>query len=230
MTVIFFAITLNFGHYLIYNIPLLIKEPPLLCRHLNSTEPWLSECPKELACRSDYEHELNRNNPYYLDNWITDLHLECASAGTISWLGSIYFICYAFGFVLFPIANVSARRLSYIPSLYVYVVSYFVILIVRNYYVVLVSVGMMGFMHIKQTLGFVYMLELIPDKQRTTACTIINIFDAMTMVISSAYYLLISQDWIYLQIVAFTVGLLFVVFCNPIFPESPLFLISRGKY
>lgn len=28
----------------------------------------------------------------------------------------------------------------------------------------------------------------------------------------------------------FTIGLIFVTFCNPIFPESPLFLMSRGKY
>ena len=74
------------------------------------------------------------------------------------------------------------------------------------------------------------MLELIPAAQRTTACTIVNIFDAFTMVISSAYYLFISHEWIYLQIVMFSIGLLFVVFCNPIFPESPMFLISRGKY
>jgi hypothetical protein len=91
----------------------------------------------------------DESDPYYLKNWITDLDLYCESKGKVSLLASIYFICYACGFILFPIANVSARRISYVPSLYIYVIAYLLVLISRNYYIVLFAIGMMGFVHIK---------------------------------------------------------------------------------
>ena len=123
----------------------------------------MKDCNRELVCNNPrMEWRIDLDDPYYLNNWMNDLNLYCASKSKVSLLGSIYFIAYAFGFVLFPLANASERRLSYVPSLYIYVISYLIVLFSRNYYVVLFGICIMGFMHIKQTLGYVYMIELIP--------------------------------------------------------------------
>ena len=81
---------------------------------------------------------------------------------------------------------------------------------------------------LRVSVGYVYLMELLPNKAKTFITTIWCIQEAFISVFGTLYFWFVSKHWFYF-------GLIGWIFCvtNTILlffmPESPAFLINVGK-
>ena len=71
---------------------------------------------------------------------------------------------------------------------------------------------------------YVYILELLPKKNRTLAVTVIYVTDALVYPSIVIYFWTISTNWFSLFLVAYCLSVIGAVACFYL-PESPQFLI-----
>ena len=81
----------------------------------------------------------------------------------------------------------------------------------------------------KSSIGYIYLLELIPSIWKTYVGTSLLFADGSTMIFLSLYFRYINKNWLWLEIFAFFlmiishIGLMLV-------PESPKYLYSYKKF
>ena len=86
----------------------------------------------------------------------------------------------------------------------------------------------MGLTQLKVGVSYVWLSECVGFPYKSTAFTLINIFDGLTMAIVCVYYLWVSRDWIWLCV--FFAGLSYVAtFTVLICPESPRWHLVNGR-
>ena len=80
-----------------------------------------------------------------------------------------------------------------------------------------------------QTVGYVYIMELLPEKKQTTFTAIYSSYDnCITYLITTIYFRFISDYWIYLGIFGYLLQILCVGFVW-FMPESPKILIELNR-
>ena len=100
----------------------------------------------------------------------------------------------------------------------------------RDYYMMLISIFGSGMLYsIRQIMGFVYILELVPKKNRTLAVTVIYVIDALVYPTTVIYYWIVSTNWFSLILVAYCLSVVGAVACFYL-PESPQFLIQLNQF
>ena len=76
--------------------------------------------------------------------------------------------------------------------------------------------------------AFVWLSESVGHPYKSTAFTVINIFDGMTMAVTCIYYLIISRNWIWLNLffcLLAYVATAVILIC----PESPRWHLVNGR-
>jgi hypothetical protein len=66
-------------------------------------------------------------------------------------------------------------------------------------------------------------------KNKSSAVTVMNMFDSSTMVIFGIYVLFISKNWFYIEIATFILSILSFIGILIVMPESPKWLLINGK-
>ena len=94
----------------------------------------------------------------------------------------------------------------------------------QNYVMLIAIFGCGMLFSIRQIMGFVYILELLPKKNRTVAVTVIWVLDGLVYPIIVIYFWTISTNWFWLILVAYILSIVGAVACF-FLPESPQFLI-----
>jgi len=82
---------------------------------------------------------------------------------------------------------------------------------------------------IRQVTGFIFFLELMPQKSNTAAVSIFSIIDGLTYLLLVIYFWLINKHWFWIILV----GYIFQItgaFLAWWLPESPPFLFSMNRY
>ena len=82
----------------------------------------------------------------------------------------------------------------------------------------------------KNIIWYNYALEITKDEWRNTVVNSVFALEVSTIIWIALYYQTVSNCWLYIQIAAFVltfVLLLFVTFC---FMESPKYLYTKSKY
>ena len=77
---------------------------------------------------------------------------------------------------------------------------------------------------IRQIMGFVYVLNLLPQKNRTVAVTVIYVIDGLVYPIIVVYFWTVSTNWFWIMLVAYIFSIVGAAACF-LLPESPVFLI-----
>ena len=84
-----------------------------------------------------------------------------------------------------------------------------------------------GLTQIKIGVSYVWLSECVGFGYKSTAFTIINVFEGLTLSIVGVYYLFISRDWYNLCLAMLIVSLVATALI-PLCPESPRWLLTNG--
>ena len=81
---------------------------------------------------------------------------------------------------------------------------------------------------LRVSVGYVYLMELLPKKAKTFVTTIWCVQEAFIYVFATIYFWVISKHWFYFGLIGyfFCIGSVTLLF---FMPESPAFLINVGK-
>jgi hypothetical protein len=105
---------------------------------------------------------------------------------------------------------------------------YTLLFLFPNYYVVLVVYFVYGCSASIWLIGYIYCLELIPEKWKTTAGTTVMLSCSISYLVVVIYFWLISKHWVGILLFGYVLQVIGAVF-SWCLPESPYFLISLNR-
>ena len=97
-----------------------------------------------------------------------------------------------------------------------------------DFYVRTAMFFVMGLTSIKVGASFVWLSKCVGHQYKSTAFTLINIFDGMTMAVTCSYYLFISKNWFWL-LSFFCLVSYIATFVILLCPESPRWHLVNGR-
>ena len=141
---------------------------------------------------------------------------------------SAYYIGFAIGGSFCAWPDTYGRKFSCMFGILLAAISQTVMIASSNFWVRFAMFFLSGLSQIKNSVSYVWLSECTSTPYKSQAFTYINIFDALPMVLTCAYFLLISKNWMHLPLIftALTyVALFLAYFC----PESPRWLVVNGR-
>ena len=104
-----------------------------------------------------------------------------------------------------------------------------VVTLVPVYWFKLVAYLVFGFTQMKSSLSYVYLFEFVHSRDKSFACSCINILDALSPAIAGGFFLFIALDVYPLYIgtvISSATAYLIILFFNL---ETPMWLLHNGK-
>jgi MFS family permease len=141
-------------------------------------------------------------------------------------LGSIFFLGYVSSLLWLPhLADIYGRRGFFFISMVIGTFSWVVFLFDIDIKIAYFNLFLIGFvMSARLNVGFVYLMEFIPNKNQIATCTCFNIASGFTGILITVYFYSVSKHWEYLVIP----GIFQCLVAMPLsyFYESPKFLLK----
>ena len=123
-------------------------------------------------------------------------------------------------------ADASGRKVPYTIGLGISVITYTAILLINDINIMYLLLGVYGLASgLRVSLGYVYMMEFVPDSSQPAVGSAVLFFEALTMDGTTLYFQYISNQWRWLQLFGLAnlvFGLAAALF---LIPESPKFFI-----
>ena len=129
----------------------------------------------------------------------------CRPEWQVSALSSAYFIGCGVTLLWLPrFADIYGRKKMYTLGMVLQVIFYTAIMFTRNYYVMLISIFIFGtLISFRNSIGFIYFLELVPKKNRAAAGTAYCVIDGLVYPFLVIYFWKISKDWFWLLLIGY---------------------------
>jgi MFS transporter, OCT family, solute carrier family 22 (organic cation transporter), member 4/5 len=156
------------------------------------------------------------------------MDLMCTPAATVGLLISAYYIGYIIGGAFFHFPDRYGRKFSLALSFAIAIFSQTVMLTSKNFTVRLICFGLLGLSQIKNVVSYVWFSECVPLTHKPLTYAIINIVDALPLVLMALYFMFISRSWLYINVVATALCYLAFIII-PFCPESPRWLLVNGR-
>ncbi len=243
------------GNMYFMNLPFLELTPKYLCQNAQGEPEY--ECGPAIFCTNkQITWRIDWDADDSIHNWITDLNLYCkrlllirfsplntplnislnishlgATKTDIGLIGTMYLVGWAVSaFILPRSGDKFGRKPIYLLSMTGQLVVWIGIIFSRNLTLTTALNFFFGFFQCgRSTVGFVFMLEFVPRKYQAAVSTIAWSFVAVAIMFSGFYFLVISDNWIWLQVIGASMTLI-VVICLIFIPESPKYLVTKKKY
>ena len=199
MALFILAVMRNMGQPTIYGSAIATTTPAggYLCR-FSSNESFYT-CSLDDVCDMkddrDFEYKPNDQHPDFYENWFTQLHLECTPVKSYAILGSMYFTGYFTGIVLFFLPDMMGRKGTLMTVLPFLITASAASIYSPNLKVKAIGNFIQGFLHIKVSCSFQYMYELVPRQHKVLACSILSMFDSMSLVLVCASILVLKVSF-----------------------------------
>jgi MFS family permease len=138
----------------------------------------------------------------------------------IGMMGSVYFVGWTICSLGQRLGDVYGRKGIFIISMVASIIIYAAAIVSTNLYLTIFLFFALGLTVGKQMIGYVYLLDFIPNKNKPFIGTCCLVVDASTLILLPVYFRFISKDWFWLHIGGVsilslaTVGAFFL-------PESP---------
>lgn len=144
-------------------------------------------------------------------------------------VASSYFIGFSLGFFLFPLPERFGRKrvMTILMILYLFstgLVSYSNTLSQKS-----IGFFAMGILHLKITVSYTHIFELIDDDHKGFCATVLNMVDAITLAVVGFCFIFVTRDGVRFMEVTFLVSSIFVVLYFVLVPESPSWLLSTDQ-
>ena len=144
-------------------------------------------------------------------------------------ISAFYFTGFVGGIVVLPLPDKLGRKGSFKIFLSILLIASAFTLYSPSQYIKTIAMFIQGFFHIKNTLSYTNMIELLPDNSKEACLTIICFFDQLTLLLISAFMCFVTRDLVGVIQNYNIIGSLFIVIYLMVAPESPYFLITRNR-
>ena len=82
---------------------------------------------------------------------------------------------------------------------------------------------------LKGIIPFCYIAELVPSNNKATTTIVLTAFDLASLMVLNSYFLLISRDWMPIQLATTILATCALLYSMVFIPESPHWLLSQGR-
>mmetsp|Transcript_5997 Transcript_5997/g.10187 ORF Transcript_5997/g.10187 Transcript_5997/m.10187 type:complete len:304 (+) Transcript_5997:453-1364(+) len=153
----------------------------------------------------------------------------CSDKKIVASTLSLYFVGYFSGSLLFPFPDVMGRSSVIKYSFFFVILGQVLVIYVNNLTIKGLGFFIHGFFHIRASMCYVMLFELVEDQYKSLTCTILNVVDGFTMGVTCIWFMFVSQDALKFLEYSFWVGTIASVLIIFLTPESPVFLILNDK-
>ena len=87
----------------------------------------------------------------------------------------------------------------------------------------------MGILHLKVTVSYTHIFELIDDDYKGLCATVLNVVDAITLGVVGFCFIFVTKDGVRFMEITFLLSSIFVVLYIVFVPESPSWLLSTDQ-
>ena len=174
---------------------------------------------------------MDYSNPKSLHNWIEKLDLTCAPRWKVGFISSAYFIGWGLTLLWLPLlADKYGRRRIFISGTIIDLCFYSGIMITQRLNVMIWLSFFEGLAaSCTQTVGYVYVMELLPARRQSTFTSIYSSWDTcLTYLIATLYFRFVSDHWFYLAMFGYILQIICVGFVW-FMPESPKLLVELNR-
>ena len=200
------------------------ETPAFLCR--NSPDQAYSKCNRELICDKQnqnplFQFEPDKEDAEYFDNWYLNMNLTCKDKSQYSIIGSSYFIGYFMGSIFFFLPDMFGRKGTFNRVMPIYILSCYFSLFSNSIELKILGFFMQGFFHIKTSLSYQHIYELVPKNKKVLCSTFLSSLDCATIlsICFSLKYFTKSLDEVFHYI--FYIQTTGIIIFFIIIPESP---------
>lgn len=133
------------------------------------------------------------------------------------------------GLLLLPMPDKLGRKGSFVIILNIYLFASAITLYSPNLSLKTIGMFIQGFFHIKNTLSYTHMIEILPEKNKELCLTFISLFDQMSLFLIASSLSFVTKNLTGILYTYNLTGSLLIILYLIIAPESPYFLITRNK-
>ena len=159
--------------------------------------------------------------------------MDCSSEFTISLFGMLFFTGYAIGNLIIPVlSDHYGRKKIFVCNMLVRLFSFISLLLLPNdyncIYIIMAIFFIGGFNSAgRMMVGYCYMIEMAPTKDRSWMCTVWDIHDGTMMIWVTIYYVYVSKNWRPTLYWASIVQSVTIILISCFLPESPKWLYNQ---
>jgi MFS family permease len=171
----------------------------------------------------------NKAHADYILNWYVEYDLMCEDKMSISGIASYYYIGFFFGMFFFFFPDQYGRKLTMVMSLLMNFISSGMVIFGGSMYIKTIGFFISGAMHIKSTLAYCYIEELVPHSSTEAAFTFLSFYDTVNIALSCLYIMYVDNDvsnYLRINYALSVVGGIIFFF---IIPESPKYLFMKDS-
>ena len=139
----------------------------------------------------------------------------------------MFFLGNGLGFIFCFMPQVYGRKKTMTTVLIGYLTSMFIAIYIPSILMKKIAFFMFGFLHLKTTLSYNHMFELVEAKYQVFSSTIISALDVLTMCITCSYYKYVSRDMDHFFSIIFVAALITSFLFVLLVPESPYWLFMN---
>lgn len=156
--------------------------------------------------------------------------LMCEDRHKINLIEMAYLIAYGcVGLFVFPLPDRWGCRKTMAVFGTMHVCAQLCCLLIPIYFVRLVCLAVLGGCALKNATSYAWLFGLIMSKDISVVCGFLNAWDLSTITVMVCYFLFISKNWVWLFFPMTALGLASHCFMMVFSPESPKWLLAKGK-
>ena len=158
------------------------------------------------------------------------MNLVCESKVKTNFMISMHYVAYGIaGLLFFPMPDRLGRKMTILINFGVHLVAQYLIIFVPVYEARFIGFVLIGASQIKNSVSYVYVVELVPARQSGPVNVCLTSFDSATMFFVCFYFIFISKDWFPLIFTMTALGTLAYLGIVFLLPESPIWLLKHGR-
>jgi MFS family permease len=161
------------------------------------------------------------------NNWFVSLDLMCKNPATYNGGASFYFVGYLIGIIFFWMPDNLGRRSTMLFILPIYVLASALSIFSEKMAFKTIGFFLQGLFHLKITVSYTHVLDLMPTNSKSFVATLITAFDSATPMFACLYFKFVEKNIDKVLKIHFCYGCIACISYIAFIPESPRWLLLK---